>query len=73
MEMIFVVRKIKSSYWEGEEKATGKVLQTGSTKKEVVAKLIALGKNKNKVTILNEEGEVVKTLIRIASQKYSKA
>ncbi len=72
MDMIFVVRKIRSSHWQGEEKETGKVLLTGSTKKEVIAKLISTRKNKGKITILNEAGEVVKSLIRESSQKHTK-
>jgi len=71
METVFIIKKIRSSYWHGEEPETGKVLQTGSTKKEVVAKLISGKRNKGKITIMNEEGEVVKALIRISLQKNS--
>ena len=73
MEAVFVVKKIRSSYWEGEEQETGKVLQTGSTKKEVIAKLISAKKNKSKITILSEAGDIVKSLSRVSTEKYSKA
>jgi hypothetical protein len=69
METVFVVKKIRPSYWHGEEPETGKVLQTGSTKKEVVAKLISARRNKVRITIMNEGGEVIKALIRTSSKK----
>ncbi len=72
MEAVFIVKKVRPSYWEGEEQETGKILQTGSTKKEVVAKLISAKKNKSKITILNETGEIVKSLIRVSSEKHLK-
>lgn len=71
METVFIVKKIRPSYWHGEEQETGKILQTGSTKKEVVAKLISSKRNKSKITIMNEEGEIVKALIRITSKEES--
>ena len=71
METVFIVKKIRSSYWHGEEHETGKILQTGSTKKEVVAKLISAKRNQEKITIMNEDGEIVKALVRISSKKNS--